>query len=72
MKNYYEFFMRRAIEMAAKGMNSNAGGPFGAMVIKRPKTFFHFIFLRIFYLFPYMMTCYTKSVSSYITLGSWH
>ncbi|MEH6747908.1 MAG: deaminase [Maribacter arcticus] len=34
MKNYYEFFMRRAIEMAAKGMNSNAGGSFGAMVIK--------------------------------------
>tara|TARA_X000000950_G_scaffold57236_1_gene68882 strand:- start:65 stop:517 length:453 start_codon:yes stop_codon:yes gene_type:complete len=26
--------MRRAIEMAAKGMNSNAGGPFGAVVVK--------------------------------------
>ncbi len=28
------YFMKRAIEMAAKGMNSNAGGPFGAVVVK--------------------------------------
>lgn len=34
MDNKDEFFMRRAIEMAAKGMNSNAGGPFGAVVVK--------------------------------------
>ena len=34
MTKDHEFFMRRAIEMAAKGMNSNAGGPFGAVVVK--------------------------------------
>ncbi len=27
-------FMRRAIELAEKGMNSNEGGPFGAVVVK--------------------------------------
>ena len=27
-------FMRRAIELAEKGMNSHAGGPFGAVVVK--------------------------------------
>ncbi|MFC4097383.1 nucleoside deaminase [Euzebyella saccharophila] len=34
MNDSHEFFMKRAIEMAAKGMNSNAGGPFGAVVVK--------------------------------------
>lgn len=34
MSDSHEFFMKRAIEMAAKGMNSNAGGPFGAVVVK--------------------------------------
>lgn len=27
-------FMQRAIELAKQGMNSNAGGPFGAVVVK--------------------------------------
>ncbi len=27
-------FMQAAIDMASKGMNSNAGGPFGAVVVK--------------------------------------
>lgn len=30
-------FMRAAIEMASKGMNSNAGGPFGAVVVRNGK-----------------------------------
>ncbi len=30
-------FMRRAIELAEKGMNSNEGGPFGAVVVKDGK-----------------------------------
>jgi tRNA(Arg) A34 adenosine deaminase TadA len=29
-----EHFMNRAIELAEKGMNSNAGGPFGCVVVK--------------------------------------
>ncbi len=29
-----EFFMRRAIALAEEGMNSNEGGPFGAVVVK--------------------------------------
>ena len=29
-----EFFMRRAIELAEEGMNSNEGGPFGAVIVK--------------------------------------
>ncbi len=29
-----EKFMRRAIELAQKGMNEGAGGPFGAVVVK--------------------------------------
>ena len=29
-----EYFMRRAIEMARKGMNANAGGPFGCVIVK--------------------------------------
>lgn len=28
------FFMQRAIQLAEEGMNSNAGGPFGAVVVK--------------------------------------
>ncbi|SIR33717.1 nucleoside deaminase [Maribacter ulvicola] len=34
MKHDHEFFMRRAIEMASHGMNANAGGPFGAVIVK--------------------------------------
>ncbi|MGR7812114.1 nucleoside deaminase [Lacinutrix undariae] len=30
-------FMQRAIDMAAKGMNANAGGPFGAVIVKDGK-----------------------------------
>ena len=29
-----EFFMRRAIELAQKGIETNAGGPFGAVIVK--------------------------------------
>ncbi len=29
-----EIFMRRAIELARQGMNSGAGGPFGAVVVR--------------------------------------
>ena len=32
-----EFFMRRAIALAEEGMNSNEGGPFGAVVVKDDK-----------------------------------
>lgn len=32
-----QFFMRRAIELAETGMNSNEGGPFGAVVVKDGK-----------------------------------
>lgn len=28
------YFMQRAIQLAEEGMNSNAGGPFGAVVVK--------------------------------------
>ncbi|MBG47335.1 MAG: tRNA-specific adenosine deaminase [Pseudozobellia sp.] len=31
----HEYFMKRAISMAEKGMNSNAGGPFGAVIVKK-------------------------------------
>lgn len=34
MKLDHAYFMRQAIQLAAKGMNSNAGGPFGAVVVK--------------------------------------
>jgi len=34
MMKDHAFFMRRAIAMATKGMNSNAGGPFGAVIVK--------------------------------------
>ena len=33
MTNKDEFFMRRAIELAQNGMDANAGGPFGAVVV---------------------------------------
>ena len=29
-----KMFMQRAIDLAKKGMESNAGGPFGAVVVK--------------------------------------
>ncbi|MEL6923208.1 MAG: nucleoside deaminase [Bacteroidota bacterium] len=29
-----EYFMQRAIRMAEKGMNRNAGGPFGCVIVK--------------------------------------
>lgn len=32
-----EYFMRRAIQMAEKGMDSNAGGPFGCVIVKDGK-----------------------------------
>jgi len=32
-----EYFMRRAIALAEEGMNSNEGGPFGAVVVKDDK-----------------------------------
>jgi len=32
-----EYFMRKAIKLARKGMNKNAGGPFGAIVVKDGK-----------------------------------
>lgn len=32
-----KYFMRRAIELAEKGMDSNAGGPFGAVIVKDDK-----------------------------------
>lgn len=34
MTNRHEYFMQRAIEMAQKGMNANAGGPFGCVIVK--------------------------------------
>lgn len=36
-KNEENKFMLRAIELAEKGMNSNKGGPFGAVVVKGNK-----------------------------------
>jgi guanine deaminase len=33
MTNRDEYFMRRAIELAQNGMDANAGGPFGAVVV---------------------------------------
>ena len=30
-------FIKRAIELSAKGMDNNAGGPFGALVVKDGK-----------------------------------
>jgi len=32
-----EYFMKRAIRMAEKGMDSNAGGPFGCVIVKDDK-----------------------------------
>ena len=34
MTNRDEFFMKRAIHLAEKGMDSNAGGPFGCVIVK--------------------------------------
>ena len=34
MNGKHEEFMKRAIEIAQKGIDSNAGGPFGAVVVK--------------------------------------
>lgn len=34
MKNQHEKFMQRAIALAEQGMDSNAGGPFGCVVVK--------------------------------------
>lgn len=34
MHENHEHFINRAIELAAKGMDSNSGGPFGAVVVK--------------------------------------
>ncbi|MGH1432866.1 MAG: nucleoside deaminase [Lewinella sp.] len=34
MKLDHAYFMRQAIQLAERGMNSNAGGPFGAVVVK--------------------------------------
>ena len=32
-----KYFMEKAIEAAEKGMNSNAGGPFGCVIVKEDK-----------------------------------
>ena len=34
MNEQHKTFMRRAIELAKKGMHENSGGPFGAVVVK--------------------------------------
>lgn len=34
MTNRDKFFMKRAIKMAEIGMNANAGGPFGCVIVK--------------------------------------
>jgi len=34
MKDQHSKFIQRAIELAGEGVNSNAGGPFGAVVVK--------------------------------------
>ena len=34
MKEQHSKFIRRAIELASEGVKSNAGGPFGAVVVK--------------------------------------
>ncbi len=34
MKEYDQKFMRRAIELALKGMENNAGGPFGCVIVR--------------------------------------
>lgn len=37
MTNRDEYFMMRAIKMAEKGIDSNAGGPFGCVIVKDNK-----------------------------------
>lgn len=34
MGTNHSYFMSKAIELAKKGVNSNAGGPFGAVIVK--------------------------------------
>ncbi len=34
MTENHEFFMKRAIQLSLEGMESNTGGPFGAVVVK--------------------------------------
>ena len=34
MTNRDEFFMRRAIQLAQEGMDTNSGGPFGCVIVK--------------------------------------
>lgn len=34
MKKDHNYFMSKAIELAKKGVDSNAGGPFGAVIVK--------------------------------------
>lgn len=34
MTKSHDYFMNRAIEMASKGMDANAGGPFGCVIVK--------------------------------------
>lgn len=37
MENNHEYFIEKAIKLSEKGMNSNAGGPFGCVVVKDNK-----------------------------------
>jgi len=37
METKHHFFMSKAIDLAKKGVNSNAGGPFGAVIVKNGK-----------------------------------
>jgi len=37
MSDRDKYFMKRAIRMAEKGMDSNAGGPFGCVIVKNDK-----------------------------------
>ena len=34
MEGNHEYFMRRAMALAEKGMNANEGGPFGVVIVK--------------------------------------
>ena len=37
MKKDHDHFMKKAIALSKKGMESNAGGPFGAIVVRNGK-----------------------------------
>lgn len=37
METKHHFFMSKAIELAKKGVGSNAGGPFGVVIVKNGK-----------------------------------